>query len=194
MKKSFLVLLVFVSVLIGSTHKTVAQIDPFIGQIILVPYTFVPRGWAECDGRLLPIAQNQALYSLIGNTYGGDGRNTFALPDLRGRVPVGLGQGAGLSNYTLGQTGGEESVTLTSMQLPAHTHGVGISTANGTTNDASAGFLANTGDLKEYSVTPNASNPVMIQPAGHNQPHENRAPFIGMRYIIAVEGMYPDRN
>ena len=96
--------------------------EPFIGQIMLVPYNFAPRGWAFCNGQLLPIAQNTALFSLLGTTYGGNGQTTFALPDLRGRVPISSGQGPGLGNYDLGQVGGSESVTLTTSQMPAHTH------------------------------------------------------------------------
>src|SRR5437667_3006666 len=100
--------------------------EPCIGQIILVPYTFAPTGWAFCAGQLLPIAQNTALFSLIGTTYGGNGQTTFGLPDLRGRVPISSGQGPGLASYTLGQTGGTENVTLTAAQLAAHTHAVNV--------------------------------------------------------------------
>src|SRR5712691_3143496 len=98
--------------------------DPFLGEIILVPYNFAPRGWAFCEGQLLPINQNTALFSLLGTTYGGDGRTTFALPDLRGRVPVGSGQGPGLSSYDLGSTGGDEAVTLAPSELPARSPAV----------------------------------------------------------------------
>src|SRR5215475_4971153 len=98
--------------------------EPFLGQIMLVPYNFAPRGWAFCNGQLLSISQNTALFSLLGTTYGGNGQTTFALPDLRGRVPLSSGQGPGLSNYNLGQSGGQETVTLTGNQMPAHQHAI----------------------------------------------------------------------
>src|SRR5262245_44407760 len=118
--------------------------DPFIGQLMLVPYNFAPRGWALCNGQILPIAQNTALFSLLGTTYGGNGQTTFALPDLRGRVPISSGQGPGLSNYDLGEVGGVETVTLTTTQMPAHGHPVS----------------ANSGD-------PNDSSPANSYPAGN---------------------------
>src|SRR3989442_14603602 len=108
--------------------------QPFLGMIILVPYNFAPRNWAFCNGQLLPIAQNTALFALIGTTYGGNGQTTFALPDLRGRAPISSGQGPGLSNYTLGQVGGTEIVTLLSNQMPVHTHAVTLSGLSATAN------------------------------------------------------------
>ena len=176
-----------------------AGLDPFIGEIALVPYNFPPRGWAFCDGQIMSIAQNTALFSLLGTTYGGNGQTTFALPDLRGRVPmhVGGGQGPGLSPYSLGQMGGVEAVTLLTTQMPAHGHAVNASSANGTSDDPSNAIMGkNASGVPQYSAA--APNAVMaaaaIAPAGGNQPHENRPPYTGLNYIIALEGIFPSRN
>lgn len=157
--------------------------DPILGSIILFAGNFVPRGWAACNGQVLPVQANMALYSLLGNTYGGDGRTTFALPDLRGRVPVGAGQqGPGLSNYSLGQAGGAESVTLMPAQIPAHTH-----TLQGAPANASAGPSV-------VTAPAGGSQTVVTAAFGGGQPHENRQPFLGLQYIIATEGIYPTRE
>jgi microcystin-dependent protein len=182
--------------------------EPYLGQIMLVPYNFEPRGWAFCNGQLLSIAQYTALFSLLGTTYGGNGQTTFALPDLRGRVPVSSGQGPGLSDYTLGEMAGQESVTLTSSQMPMHTHlaalnasttlNEGSDTPNaqsvlGPSNDTAAGA-----EVKIYSNSspnqPLASNSVTVQPAGGSQPFDNRPPYLTMNYVIALEGIFPSRN
>jgi microcystin-dependent protein len=138
--------------------------EPFIGEIRLFPYDFAPRGWAFCHGQLLSIAQNTTLFALLGTTYGGDGRSTFALPDLRGRVAVSSGEGPGLSAYELGGVGGVESVTLTEGEMPAHTH--------------------------QVSVNGRAS----VVPAGGSQPHENRPPHLALNYCIALAGIFPSRE
>lgn len=171
--------------------------DPFIGEVKLFAGNFAPRGWMFCDGQLLPIAQNSALFSILGTTYGGDGRTTFALPDLRGRVPLGPRRGAGLSDYREGQKGGVEHVTLTTSQMPNHSHGVRAVSSTG--NDASPqnNVLANTAGLdREYSNTnPDiqmSSN--MIESTGGGQSHENRQPYLAINYIIAVQGIFPSRS
>ena len=186
--------------------------EPFIGQILLFAGNFAPRSWALCDGQLLPINSNQALFSILGTTYGGDGRTTFGLPDLRGRVPVGVGQGSGLSNRTLGVKGGEEHVTLTEAEMPAHQHTEGASTLTseltahaGSQADSSTpgptNVLANIPDVNLYSssdVSLQAINGPTISStignAGGTQGHENRQPLLALNYIIALVGIFPSRN
>ncbi|PIF47752.1 microcystin-dependent protein [Chryseobacterium sp. 52] len=196
MKNLILVCTVLISSVFTSTLK--AQIDPYLGQIIYVPYNRVPVGWAECNGQLLPIAQNQALFSLLGTTFGGNGITTFALPDMRGRAPISQGMGPGSSNnYVVGETGGSESVTLTTTQMPAHSHTVNAVSSEGNQNVPTNSLPADTKLLdKEYSDA-NANTtmkPTMINPTGGNQPHENRSPFLTMRCIIATQGIYPSFN
>jgi microcystin-dependent protein len=156
-----------------------------------------PRGWALCDGQLLPISQNTALFSILGTTYGGDGRTTFALPDLRGRVPVHQGQGPGLSSYDLGQSAGSENVTLSTSQMPSHNHLVNVDTGdNGTTSHPNNQYLASSGGVSIYnSVTDSSTlNPGTVQAAGGSQPHSNLQPYLCIDFIIALEGIYPSRN
>jgi microcystin-dependent protein len=162
-------------------HSAFAQ-DPFIGEIRLFGYTYCPRGWIEADGQLLPISQNEALFSLYGTTYGGDGRTNFALPDLRGRAPIHVGQGPGLSSYPLGQSGGAETVTLSVEQMPAHEHTfTELTNANGTT----PGLAVRSGGGEQATAT---------SQTGGSQAHENRSPYQVMRYCIALAGIYPSRN
>ncbi|MBL1378087.1 phage tail protein [Zobellella iuensis] len=177
--------------------------DPFIGEIKLVGFNFEPRGWAFCDGRLLPIAQNEALFSLLGTIYGGDGRSTFALPDLRGRSPVGMGTGTGLNPVNLGQKSGQETVTLTNAQMPAHSHT--ISVAGSVSEPVNAPTPANNvlgasgGGQGSATIWSNSlSNPVAMSPeqvgtAGSSQPVNIRNPYLGSNYIIALQGIYPTR-
>ena len=165
--------------------------DPFLGEIRLVPFTFAPKGWAFCAGQLLPINQNQALFALLGTTYGGDGRTTFALPDLRGRVPVGAGQ-AGGSEYPLGSSGGHETVKLTVGQLPSHSHAVRANRGQATTKNPAASLPASGG---AYAATQNATmNSVMLGKSGGGQAHENRQPYLSLNYIIALQGIFPARS
>jgi microcystin-dependent protein len=171
---------------------------PFIGEIRAVGFTFPPRGWMECNGAILSIAQNTALFSLLGTTYGGNGQTTFALPDLRGRVPVGHGQGPGLSSYDLGQLAGEEQHTLLVSEMPAHGHGFKARSATATTDDPHVATFATpllTPRLQNlYSDTTNANaSGAMIAPAGAGQPHENRQPYLTVLFVIAVEGIFPPR-
>lgn len=166
--------------------------EPFIGQLMLVPYNFTPRGWLPCDGRVLPIAQNTALFSLLGVTYGGDGQTTFKLPDLRGRTPVSVGQGPGLSGYNLGETGGVENVTLTANQMPMHNHRVAAASGASDSSTPGNNYLS-AGDAYQTGNADVAMNQAMLTPAGEGQPHENRPPFLAMQWMIATEGIYPSR-
>lgn len=167
--------------------------EPFLGQISIFGFNFPPRGWATCSGQILSIAQNTALFSLLGTTYGGNGQTTFALPDLRGRVPVGFGQGPGLSNVQLGQQAGSEAVTLTTAQLGPHTHGVAASNAAATGSRPGGNFLSAGGSFTNASDG-TTMNPGMIQITGGGQPHENRQPYLGLNVCIALEGIFPSRN
>jgi microcystin-dependent protein len=163
--------------------------DPFLGEIRLVAFNFAPQGWAFCAGQVLPISQNTALFSLLGNAYGGDGMTTFALPDLRGRVPVGAGQSAAGSDYELGSTGGHETVKLTASQLPGHAHPVRASSAASATRNPSDAVPAAGG---AYSATRNAKmSAAMIGRSGGGQAHDNRQPYVSLNYIIALQGIFP---
>lgn len=191
MKKFIIAAALFLSV---SNLK--AQAEPYLGQIAFVAFNFAPKGWADCDGQLLSIAQNTALFSLLGTTYGGNGQTTFALPDMRGRVLIDDGQGPGLSIYSSGQKGGAETHTLTLSEMPVHNHMINAVTAEGNQNIPTAALPANTKVLdKEYSdATPDtqmASN--MLSQAGGSQPHNNMQPFLTLKCIIALQGIYPSR-
>lgn len=166
--------------------------EPFLGQIIMFGGNFAPRSWAFCDGQLLPINQNSALFSILGTIYGGDGRTTFALPDMRGRVPIHPGNGPGLSSYRLGQRGGQESVTLTISEIPSHTHTGHIKDGlgKGTTGTY---FSSNNLTLKPNIGTSQLEG-VTINHTGGNQAHENRQPFACVNFIIALQGTFPSRS
>ncbi len=170
--------------------------EPFIGEIRLFAGLFAPVGWAFCDGSPLAIADNDALFSLIGTTYGGDGQETFNLPDLRGRVPVHQGSGPGLSSYVAGQTGGVESVALTTSQLPAHTHASTASTAAGASANPQGNVVASSPSVTMFIAdAPSlALAPSAVTPAGGSQPHENRMPFIAVNYIISLFGIFPSAS
>jgi microcystin-dependent protein len=166
--------------------------DPFIGEIRLVPFNFAPRGWAICEGQLLPINQNQALFALLGTTYGGDGRTTFALPDLRGRIPIGAGEPASGSSYALGATGGQDTVGLTTRQLPEHSHAVHASSAAATRRTPTRAFPAGGGAYAaDHNVRMKAA---MIGPTGGGEVHENRQPYLALNYIIALQGIFPAQS
>ena len=173
------------------------QVETFLGEIRMFAGNFAPTGWAFCQGQLLPIAQNQALFSLLGTTYGGDGRTSFALPDLRGRVPVGFGQGPGLSNRVIGEKFGSELVTLNINQMPSHNHTVNAVTTEGNQNLPTNSLPANTKALdKEYSDA-NANTTMkatMVNPTGGSQPFGVSQPSLGVNFIIALQGIYPSRN
>ena len=170
--------------------------DPYIGTIMLFGGNFAPLGWAQCNGQLLPISQYDALFSLIGTTYGGDGQSTFALPDLRSRVPIHQGQGAGLSNYSLGENGGLEAVTLLSNQLPAHSHPAMGNSGAGTSTDPTGGVWAS-GPTSTYIAGASANtnmNPTSISGSGGGQPHDNMLPFLTLNFCIALEGIWPSQS
>lgn len=189
--------------------------DPFLGQVILFAGNFAPRGWAFCDGQLIAISSNTALFSLLGTTYGGDGRSTFALPDLRARVPVGEGPGPGLSNIRWGERGGVEHVTLTQAQLPNHTHNtmpapVNLTVAGTPTNPLTAPSATNNvlgaspgGAASAAIWSTAATDPVtiaagsvtpVVDHTGGGQSFQTRNPYLGMHYIIALEGIFPSRS
>jgi len=172
--------------------------EPFIGQIQLFGFNFPPRGWAFCDGQLLPIAQYTALFSLLGTTYGGDGRTTFGLPDIRGRVPIHPGNGPGLSPIAWGQKSGSNSHTLTVQQLPAHNHGfqVPCQTGDGNTDEPGGHFPAKAGGGETvYAGSQNGSMGAgTTANTGNSQSFSLMQPFIGVHYSIALVGLYPSRN
>ena len=161
---------------------------PFIGEIKLISFNFPPKGWALCNGQLLPINQNQALFSLLGTVYGGDGRINFALPNLQGRMPVHVGNG-----IALGQVGGQTAHTLSISEMPAHTHAaVGSSTPANL--GVPTGNLWATGNAA-YNPTPNTSmNPACVLPVGGSQPHENMSPYLVVFFCIALQGIFPSQN
>lgn len=171
--------------------------EPFLGMIALFGFDFAPKGWAFCDGRLLSIAQNNALFALIGTTYGGDGVTTFALPDLRGRVPLGFGQGPGLTNRVMGEVAGEEHVTLLSTEMPMHTHLMMAYNDAGNVSSPQGALLASSGGTDpEYRTSGalTAMAPQAIGTSGGNQPHDNMPPYLGMNYCIALQGIFPSRG
>lgn len=180
--------------------------NPILGQIQLFGFNFAPRGWAKCEGQLLAISQNTALFSLLGTTYGGDGRTTFGLPDLRGRVAVGMGHGPGLSNYTWGEKSGGEANHLTAQQLPSHTHGLSqgkanipVSTEDADQDEANGKFLANGSFYHNSPGGTYGNGPIPISgntdPLGGNQSIPNVQPSLGSNYCIALDGLvYPSRS
>ncbi len=174
--------------------------DPFVAEIRIFPFNFAPRGWAWCDGQLLPIAQNTALFSLLGTTYGGDGRTTFALPNLQGRAPMHPGQGPGLSQHHLGEAAGTETVTLLESEMPSHAHALvaslGATDEEGERNPA--GNYTGVPPLAQAFYGPANSLAAMsantIAPAGGNQPHNNLQPYLTLYFCIALQGVYPPRS
>ena len=173
---------------------------PYIGEIRLFGFSRMPIGWQTCDGSLLNIAENEALYVLLGTTYGGDGVNTFAVPDLRGRVPIHQGQGPGLSPYVIGQKAGTENVTLTGPQLPGHSHTMLATTAAATSRTPGTTLLpgAISGDTLYASdvagATPIGMAPVSTDIAGGNQPHDNTMPTLTVQYCISLFGIFPTQS
>jgi len=162
--------------------------QPYVGEIRIFAGNFAPAGWAFCDGSLQPISENETLFQLIGTTYGGDGQSTFALPDLRGRLPIHQGNG-----YVLAETGGAESVTLTVQQIPSHTHPMLASTLTGTQNGATGNVLASGSSISLYRIgTPTAPlAPQTIGLTGGSQPHDNMQPYVCVNYIISLFGIFP---
>lgn len=172
--------------------------DPFVAEIRIFPFNFAPRGWAWCNGQLLPISQNTALFSLLGTTYGGDGKSTFGLPNLEGSAPMHPGQGPGLSLHDLGETGGSETVTLLESEIPSHSHSLGaqnvalggvVSAANATFNRPASGNLYNLAGPQLVAMAPES-----IAPAGGDQPHNNLQPYLTFYFNIALQGVFPPRT
>jgi len=173
--------------------------DPFVAEIRIFGFNFAPRGWAFCNGQLLPLSQNTALFSLLGTTYGGDGKSTFALPNIQGRVPMHPGQGPGLSLHDLGETGGTTAVTLQPSEMPAHTHTLGVQTAPLGATAAPAGTtLGRPASGKLYVTAANPAlvtmSPSMLAPAGAGQPHNNLQPYLTFNFCIALQGVFPPRG
>lgn len=164
--------------------------EPFLSEIRLMSFVFAPKGWALCNGQLLPINQNQALFSLLGTTYGGDGRVNFALPDLRGRVPIHVG-----GSHTLGESGGEQAHTLSIAEMPTHSHALNASTAaTGGSDDPTGRFLGSASNLFHAPTNLTAMNPGTIANAGGSQAHLNMQPFLTISFCIALQGIFPSPN
>lgn len=195
-KSKLLMFLTAVILVSGSLWSTpVKAMEPFVGQLMMFAGNFAPRGWAACDGQLLAVAQNDALFSLLGTIYGGDGRTTFGLPDLRGRIPVHAGTGPGLSQRRLGAKGGAEKVTLTSNQLPSHTHDLYADGGQGDSDSPSGNTLAYDNREKQYSTgAPDVSMNTGITAVGGSRSHDNMAPYLVLNYNIALFGIYPSRQ
>jgi len=170
--------------------------DPFVAEIRIFGFNFAPKGWAFCDGQLLPLSQNTALFSLLGTTYGGDGKSTFALPDMQGNAPMHPGQGPGLSLHDLGETGGSETVSLLESEIPAHAHSTNISGTQAIQNTPLNQLPAIGVGVNLYAT---ASNPLIpmannaLAPAGGDQPHNNMMPYLTLNYCIALQGVFPQR-
>lgn len=170
--------------------------DPFVAEIRIFPFNFAPKGWAWCDGQLLPLSQNTALFSLLGTTYGGNGKSNFALPDLQGRAPMHPGQGLGLSLHDLGETGGSETVTLLESEIPAHSHAISASASDGTNNSPTGEKLAAGVGIGQYAapgpLTALSAN--ALTPAGGDAPHNNMQPYLTFYFCIALQGVFPPRG
>lgn len=170
--------------------------QPYVGEIRMFAGNFAPAGWLFCEGQLIPIAENETLFQLIGTTYGGDGQENFAVPDLRGRVPIHFGTGPGLSTRVLAETGGVEQVTLTTNQLPSHTHGFGASLSAATSNNSAGAVLATSPSVRVLTTIgpDNQLNNAAILPTGGNQPHNNFQPYLCVNFIISQFGIFPSPN
>ena len=168
------------------------SIEPYIGEIMLFAGNFAPRNWALCNGQLLPINQNQALFSLLGTNFGGNGQTTFALPDLRGRVPIHWGQGPGLTNRVLGERSGEDAHTLQALEMPSHSHVARSSSAAGTSASPSGMYFARSAaQIPQYAGAADTTLGGAITATGGGQPHANHQPVLALNYVIALVGVYP---
>ena len=171
--------------------------NPFVAEIRIFPFNFAPKGWAFCDGQILPLSENTALFSLLGTTYGGDGKSNFALPNLQNSAPLQQGQGPGLSLYDLGEQSGSEYITLLTSEMPSHTH-----TISGDATPLNAKQVSPSGNvpgappgLTLYAATTNTTmNPSMLSVAGGSQPHNNMMPFLTLNFCIALQGVFPPRS
>jgi microcystin-dependent protein len=174
--------------------------DNFIGEIRIFPFNFAPKGWAMCDGQLMPISQNTALFSLLGTTYGGDGKSNFALPNLMGLAPMQAGQGPGLSLRDLGEAGGEQTVTLLASEMPAHNHSLQAFVGRGSnvnTPGPAVTLSTSPGNFVYDSATPNPPTAMaqgMLSMAGGSQPHNNLMPYLTLNFCIALQGIFPARS
>ena len=170
--------------------------DPFVAEIRIFGFNFAPKGWAFCDGQLLPLSQNTALFSLLGTTYGGDGKSTFALPDLRGRAPMFFGQGPGLSLHDIGEVAGDDTVTLLESEIPSHGHSFMVSTQLALENKPQQQDWAMGDGINLYaaasSLVPMAGQ--ALAPAGGSLPHNNLQPYLTMNFCIALQGIFPPRS
>jgi microcystin-dependent protein len=171
--------------------------DPFVAEIRIFPFNFAPRGWAWCDGQLLPLSQNTALFSLLGTTYGGNGKSNFALPDLQGRAPMHPGQGPGLSLHDLGETGGSETVSLLESEIPSHSHTMRVSSDDGNSRNAAGKYVG----IGNNIFAPATTTPPLgmmasddLAPAGGDQPHNNLQPYLTFYFCIALQGVFPPRG
>ena len=172
--------------------------DPFVAEIRIFPFNFAPRGWAWCDGQLLPLSQNTALFSLLGTTYGGNGKSNFALPDLQGRAPMHPGQGPGLSLHDLGEIGGSETVSLLESEIPSHSHVLMASTVSSTKSIPTGNSLTRIGSgATPYKAAGSAQVAMAgeaLAPSGGDQPHNNMQPYLTLNFCIALQGVYPPRT
>jgi microcystin-dependent protein len=172
--------------------------SPFVAEIRIFPFNFAPTGWAMCNGQLLPISQNTALFSLLGTFYGGDGKSTFALPNLQGSAPIHQGQGPGLSDYVVGQSGGSETITLLQSELPAHAHQASGASGSGPTSPANNTWGTGAGRTPPPTYvdgSPNVSmSPMTVTITGGNLPHNNMQPYLTLNFCIALQGIFPPRG
>lgn len=169
--------------------------NPFVAEIRIVGFNFAPRGWAFCDGQLLPLSQNTALFSLLGTMYGGNGKSNFALPDFQGSAPMQHGQGPGLSDYFIGEAGGAETVSLLVSEIPGHTHTLQASANPGSSNNPAGNLYAAPRSGSAYAPSGSlvAMSPDALAPAGGDQPHNNMPPYLVLNFIIAMQGVFPQR-
>jgi microcystin-dependent protein len=171
--------------------------NPFLAEIRIFPFNFAPRGWAFCDGQLMPLSQNTALFSLLGTTYGGNGKSNFALPNMQGNAPMHPGQGPGLSLHDLGETGGSDTVTLLQSEMLAHSHGLTASNQLGTDQSPiNETFAVGVGGIKMYAAPASITQlaDVTVAPTGGDQPHNNLMPYLTLNFCIALQGVYPPRT
>lgn len=170
--------------------------DPFVAEIRIFPFNFPPTGWAFCNGQILPLSQNTALFSLLGTTYGGNGKSNFALPDMQARTPMHPGQGPGLSLHDLGEQGGVDNVTLIESEIPSHSHSLMAATLNSQSTSPTNNSLGRGNPIRVYSTTGQLVNmgANSLAPVGSSQPHNNMMPYLTMNFCIALQGVFPPRQ